>query len=115
MPADQAVAARRGAARAEIVAGGIDSLRTLGTRLRDQGHAVTPDELRADLREIGAIKVEGPDGPVYAVAVPTGTDVAVPAPAAALLADPDWPVQVAVVAVVVVFLALGLLGWVLSA
>ncbi|MFN8017093.1 MAG: hypothetical protein U0P45_03115 [Acidimicrobiales bacterium] len=108
-----AAAERRAAVRAAIVGGDVDSLRALGTRLRDEGHPVTPDELRADLKELGAVKVESPDGPRYAIPVEEPSTEP-PAAVAALVADPDWPIQVAVAAVVVVFVLVALVGWLIA-
>ena len=108
---------RRSAVRDAVVAGGVDTLRTLGRRLHDEGISAGPDDLRTDLRALGALKVVGPDGPVYALPaegeghVPRRT----PKLATELVADPDWPLQLAVVAVLVLFLLVGLVGWIIAA
>lgn len=109
---------RRALVRAEVAAGGVTGLKDLAGRLADAGVDVTPDQLRADLRALGAVRVEGPDGPVLAIPVDGDRSAgrgAAPATLAATVADDaDWKLQVGVLVVVVVFVLVALLGWLIS-
>jgi arginine repressor len=107
---------RRAAVRRELAAGDVTGLRDLAARLQAADIAVTPDALRADVRSLGAIRVQHGEGSVLALpvgdAAPAGrtTDRLV----AEVSSDPDWPIQVGVAAVVGVFLLVALLGWLIS-
>jgi hypothetical protein len=97
--------------------GDVTGLRDLATRLQAAGITVTPDELRADVRALGAVRVRHGDSAVLALPL-DGSAARRPADAgltAEIAADPDWPIQLGVVAVVAVFLLVGLLGWLISA
>lgn len=115
-------AERRAAVRAELASGGVDGLRTLADRLEARGVAAEPDALRGDLRALGAIRVAGADGPVLAVPVertgrggqPGSGQGAPPALTAVIAADADWPLQLAVLVVVAVFLLVAVVGWLIS-
>ncbi len=110
--------ARRKEIRRRLATGDIASLRDLAGRLQDDGITVTPDVLRADVRALGAIRVQHGEGSV--LALPVDDSAGRPAAGAAerltaeIGADPDWRLQVGVVAVVALFLLVGLLGWLIS-
>jgi hypothetical protein len=114
--------ARRAEVRRHLAEGDVSGLRDLASRLEAAGIDVTPDELRSDVRALGAIRVQHGASSVLALPVDGGgTPAGTGAPAARsgrlaaeVSADPDWPIQVGVVAVVVVFLVIGLLGWLIS-
>ncbi len=112
------VGSRREAVRGYLAAGDVTSLRDLAGRLQSDGVAVTPDELRSDVRALGAIRVEHGDGTALALPVddlvtrPEGRATA--RLAAEVSADPDWRIQVGVAVVVVAFLVVALLGWLIS-
>lgn len=118
------VEARREAIRELLRTEAIAGPRELADRLAAEGHEVGPADLRADLRRLGAIRVEGPDGPRLAVAVDGAAAVGGsggPTPAAGrpdplgqLTGDPDWPLQAVVVAVVLVFVLAGLVAWLVA-
>lgn len=109
---------RRAAVRRELAAGDVASIRDLASRLQAEGVEVTPDALRSDVRALGAVRVQHGDGTILALPVDDGP--ARPAGGtsdrltAEVSADPDWKIQVGVVAVVAVFLLVGFLGWLLS-
>lgn len=110
---------RRAQVRRQLAVGDVATLRDLAGRLQDDGVAVTPEELRADVRALGAIRVQHGDGTVLALPVddPAGRAAGgrtVERLTAEVSADPDWRIQVGVVAVVAVFLLVGLLGWLIS-
>jgi hypothetical protein len=125
-------AERRRAVRAAIVAGGVTGPRDLVDQLELLGIAAEPDDVRGDLRALGAIRVAGPDGPVLALPAPGsgggpgggsgggggggGGAGAPPAErlTAAITSDPDWKLQAVVVAVVLAFVLAGLLTWALA-
>lgn len=102
--------------RAALATGEVDSLRTLAARVADAGFEVGPDQLRADLRRLGVVRVEGSAGVV--LAVPAGDDRSParssPGLRARVAADADWPLQVAVAVVVALFLVVGLAAWLIS-
>lgn len=114
--------ARRAEARRLLADGDVTGLRELASRLEAEGFEVTPDELRADVRALGAIRVQHGDSSVLALPVDgapggagaRGADREQGRLAAEISADPDWPIQVGVAAVVAVFLVIGLLGWLIS-
>jgi arginine repressor len=114
--APTSAAERRREVRDLIATGEVTSLRDLAGRLQDQGIATTPDALRSDVRSLGAIRVQRGDGTVLALPV----DDRAPTPAGAsrltaeIAADPDWRIQVGVVAVVAAFLLVALIGWLIS-
>ncbi len=109
--------------RQEIVVGPKD----LASRLEAEGHTVELADLRADLRSLGVTRVEGPRGARLAVPIdqPSRSGRSEdgrgaqrphpPAPLGQLLGDPDWPLQLVVVAVVTVFVLAGLVGWLVAA
>lgn len=109
---------RTAAVRELLVAGEATGLRSIAESLHAQGIEAGPEELRADLRRLGAVRVQGSDGPRLALPVGRDADGAAAGPGAglpaALVADPDWPLQLAVTVVVAVFLVVGLLGWLLA-
>ncbi|WP_426571046.1 hypothetical protein [Aquihabitans sp. McL0605] len=109
---------RRAQVRQELAAGDVPGLRVLADRLEAHGFTVTPDELRADVRALGAVRVEHGEGSVLALPVDgdsgASAPVAAPKLTAVVSADPDWRLQVGVAAVVVVFLVVALLGWLIS-
>ncbi|MCU1453153.1 MAG: hypothetical protein JWN46_1299 [Acidimicrobiales bacterium] len=103
--------------------------RDLRRRLGEQGYAIDDAQLRADLSAVGAVRVEGPRG--ARLGLPADESVAassassasarVDAPRAAASRraeaaepDPDWRLHLVVVAVVVAFLVVGLLGWLIG-
>jgi hypothetical protein len=96
----------------------VTSLRELAGRLEDAGVEVTPDVLRSDVRALGAIRVQHGDGTVLALPVDDGaarsSGSATERLAAEVSADPDWRIQVGVVAVVALFVLVGFAGWLLS-
>lgn len=110
-------AGRRAKVREQLASGDVASLRDLAGRLKDDGVTVTPESLRADVRALGAVRVQHGDDTVLALPV---DDVATkPSGPAALLAaevsaDPDWRIQVGVVAVVALFLLVAFAGWLIS-
>ena len=117
-PAERA--ARRRAVRDLVVAGGVTGPRDLAGRLADAGIDAPPDALRADLRALGVVRVQGPDGPVLAVPEDRGV-AASPAArpgagglVAEITSDPDWKLQVVVLSVVLAFLLAGLVAWLLG-
>lgn len=109
--------ARRARVRQQLAAGDVASLRDLAGRLKDDGVTVTPEALRADVRALGAIRVQHGDDTVLALPVdevaarPSGTTALL---AAEVSADPDWRLQVGVVAVVALFLLVAFAGWLIS-
>ena len=109
---------RRAQVRRQLASGDVASLRELAGRLQDDGVTVTPDELRADVRALGAVRVQHGDGTVLALPVDDpGTRAsggAVDRLTAEVVADPDWPLQAGVVAVVALFLLVALAGWLIS-
>ena len=114
-PEAEAEAVRRRAVRDLVVAGDITGPRQLAGRLAELGHPTSADDLRADLRALGAVRVVGPSGPVLAVPV----DRAGAAPGegglvAEITADPDWKLQAVVLTVVLAFLLAGLVAWLLG-
>ena len=118
-PAERA--ARRRAVRDLVVAGGVTGPRDLAGRLADAGIDAPPDALRADLRALGVVRVQGPDGPVLAVPEDRGAAAASPATrpcanglVAEITSDPDWKLQVVVLSVVLAFLLAGLVAWLLG-
>lgn len=84
--------------------------------MAEAGYDVSPDQLRSDVRALGAVRIEGPDGPVLALPVDVADGSAGEAPklAAVVTADPDWRLQVGVVIVVALFVLVALLGWLIS-
>jgi DNA-binding IclR family transcriptional regulator len=118
--------ARRTEVERHLAEGDVAGLRALAERLEADGLAVTADELRADVRSLGAIRVRRGESSVLALPVDgpagrrSGSDRSDRAGGsdgrlvAEVSADPDWPIQVGVAAVVVVFLVIGLLGWLIS-
>jgi hypothetical protein len=111
--------------RRELALGDVAGLRDLAGRLESEGIAVSPDVLRADVRALGAVRVQRGGSSVLALPVddgsgrPTGPGGSADAGATARLAneisaDPDWKLQVGVVAVVAVFVLVALLGWLIS-
>lgn len=117
MPAATGAAERR-AVREHLEAGDVASLRDLAGRLLADGIEVTPEVLRADVRDLGAIRAKHGEGTLLVLPL---DDAAVRAdgPVTERLAvevshDPDWKIQVGVVAVVALFLLVGFLGWLLS-
>lgn len=116
-PADAAV--RRAEVERQLASGDVTGLRALAKRLDDEGISVTPDELRADVRSLGAVRVRHGetsvlalpvDGPAKAGASSSSTSRL----AAEVTSDPDWPIQVGVAVVVGAFLVIALLGWLIS-
>lgn len=115
-------AERRRAVRMLVVAGGVAGPRDLADRLAERGIESSPDELRADLRALGVVKVVGAEGPVLAVAVDRGASAAGGSSrsgagrgvVAEVTADPDWKLQAVVLAVVLAFLLAGLVAWLLG-
>mgnify|MGYP001071054148 CR=1 FL=1 len=109
---------RRARVRQQLAAGDVAGLRDLAGRLKDDGVTVTPEALRADVRALGAIRVQRGDGTVLALPVDDGSGRG-SGPAALLAAevssDPDWRIQVGVVAVVALFLLVAFAGWLISA
>lgn len=111
---------RRAEVRKQLAAGDVANLRDLFSRLQAGGVEVAPDVLRADVRALGAIKVQHGDDTVLAL---PADDAAAPKPggtaaerlAAEVSADPDWRIQVGVVVVVALFLLVALIGWLISA
>ncbi|MCU1372494.1 MAG: hypothetical protein JWO77_3688 [Ilumatobacteraceae bacterium] len=116
MAASSDAAARRAEVERQLASGDITGLRALAARLDDEGIAVTPDELRADVRSLGAVRVRRRDTSVLALPVdgPARPGGSSPRLAAAVTSDPDWPVQVGVAVVVAVFALIALLGWLIS-
>ena len=109
---------RRAQVRRQLAAGDVTGLRELAGRLQDDGVTVTADVLRSDVRALGAIRVQHGDTSVLALPVddagsraPGGTTERL---AAEISADPDWRIQVGVVAVVALFLLVAFLGWLIS-
>ncbi|HEY4377108.1 MAG TPA: hypothetical protein VGM93_08105 [Acidimicrobiales bacterium] len=107
---------RRRAIRRIVRSQAVRGPRELRRLLGEAGFAVDPDTVRSDLAELGAFR----DG--------TGDDAAIALPepgtsrgsvanderstvAATVLEDPDWPLQLVVVAVVALFILVGLIGW----
>jgi hypothetical protein len=112
-------AARRAEIERRLAAGDVTGLRALAARLDGAGIAVTPDQLRAEVRSLGAIRVRHGDTSVLALPVDgadrsRGRGAGTQRLAAEVTSDPDWPIQVGVAAVVAVFLLVGLLGWLIS-
>jgi hypothetical protein len=113
-------AERRRAVRAAIVAGGATGPRDLVDQLAVLGIDADPDDVRADLRSLGAIRVTGPDGPVLALPAgnaPVGARADAPARerlASVITSDPDWKLQAVVLAVVLAFFLAGLATWALA-
>ena len=111
-------AERRALVRQELAAGDVTGLRMLADRLATRDVVAGPDELRSDVRALGAVRVQAGDASV--LALPVDPDArSVPAGPAPLLAnevsrDPDWKLQVGVVAVVAVFLLVAFVGWLIS-
>lgn len=112
------VSERRALVRRELATGEITGLRMLADRLAAHDVVAGPDELRADVRALGALRVQVGDASVLALPVdgdgrPTST---APAPLAAneLSRDPDWTLQLGVVVVVAVFLLVAFAGWLIS-
>lgn len=99
--------------------------RDLAARLEAAGATVAPTELRADLRSLGVTRVEGSHGarlavPIEGPAAHSGGDrpagrPAAPTPLSYLTGDPDWPLQLVVVALVTAFVLAGLIAWVIAA
>lgn len=121
MPAGLGADERRAAVERELVRGDVVGLRELAGRLESEGITVTPEVLRADVRALGAVRVQKGATSVLALPVDaggragSGSEGRVPPRLAAeISADPDWSVQVGVVAVVVVFMLVALLGWLIS-
>ena len=118
MAADPTSADRRAAVRAALGSGEVTGLRMLAERLEADGFEVAPDALRADVRSLGAVRVQHGESSVLALPVaPEGRGAdrsAAPPLAAEIAADPDWKLQVGVAAVVIVFLLVALLGWLIS-
>jgi hypothetical protein len=116
--APTSAAKRRREVRHLLATGEITSLRDLAGRLQDEGIATTPEALRADVRSLGAIRVQHGEGSVLALPADdrAGAASGGPAPllAAEIAADPDWRMQVGVVAVVALFLLVALAGWLIS-
>ena len=111
-------AARRETVRQAIVASGPLGLRELAERLEAEGHPMSREELRADVRALGAIRVETPDGPMLAIPIdedaPGANGSVAELLQAEVSADPDWRLQVGVAVVVAVFVLVALLGWLIS-
>lgn len=109
---------RRAEVRRQLAEGDVSGLRDLASRLDAAGIDVTPDELRSDVRALGAIRVQQGASSVLALPVDGPAARAPDAGSGRLVAevsaDPDWPIQVGVAAVVAVFLVIGLLGWLIS-
>lgn len=109
---------RRAEVERQLAGGDVSGLKALAARLDEQGIAVTPDELRADVRSLGGIRVRHGDSSVLALPVdgparaPAGTGSA--RLSAEIASDPDWPIQLGVALVVGVFLLIALLGWLIS-
>lgn len=116
------VADRRAVVRAELATGRVDGLRSLADRLAARGMATEPDALRSDLRALGVIRVAGVDGPVLAVPMerggaggPGGSGGAPQQTLGTVIAaDADWPLQLAVLVVVAVFLLVAVAGWLIA-
>ncbi len=113
--------ARRAGVRRELEAGDVTGLKDLAARLEAQDISVTPEELRADVRALGAVRVQHGGDAVLALLVDDGGRRARGTAGTAsqrlrneVSADPDWRLQVGVAAVVVGFLVVGLLGWLIS-
>lgn len=110
-------AARRAEVERQLAAGDVTGLRSLASRLEGAGIAVTPDELRADVRSLGAVRVRHGDTSVLALPVDgpaRSGGSAADRLRAEVTADPDWPIQIGVAVVVAVFVLVGLLGWLIS-
>ena len=110
---------RRTLVRSELATGEVTGLRMLADRLAARDVVAGPDELRADVRALGAVRVQVGDTSVLALPVDASGRSSSPA-AATLLGnelsrDPDWKLQVGVVAVVALFLLVAFAGWLLSA
>ena len=110
---------RREQVRRELGSGQVTGLRDLASRLQAEGIAAGPDQLRADARALGAVRVQM--GETSVLALPVGSDgkpAAQPSTVGVLAAevssDPDWKLQVGVVAVVALFLLVAFLGWLIS-
>ncbi len=111
----------RDVVRRTLAAGGVTGPGDLSARLADAGLHRDPDEVRAHLRALGAVRGAGPDGPVLAVPVdragtPVGPTAGPAGPVASLGgdADPDRTLQLTVVLVAAAFLVVGLLGWLIA-
>ena len=118
MAAASGTGERRAAVRRELAAGDVTSIRDLAGRLQAEGLEVTPEALRGDVRALGALRVQHGDGTVLALPVDDPSPRAAGGTSARLAAevsaDPDWRIQVGVVAVVALFLLVALVGWLIS-
>ncbi|MCU1453879.1 MAG: hypothetical protein JWN46_2025 [Acidimicrobiales bacterium] len=119
----EAAAERRQTVRTLLRAGEVRGPRDLRRRLGERGYVVDDEELRGDLQAVGAVRVDGPAGPRLGLADWSRAgderpDDPAPGSAAgvvaAVRADPDWPLQVVVVAVAAVFVLVGFLGWLIG-
>lgn len=120
MPDAVDVRTRRAEVERQLAAGDVSGLKALAARLDEQGITATADELRADVRALGGIRVRHGDSSVLALPV-DGAGTRGPSTGsstgrlnAEITSDPDWPIQLGVAIVVGVFLLVALLGWLIS-